>query len=223
MRILAITDVHDKRNCLERILADAGSVDVILLGGDITNFGTSKDAARLVLIATQSGVKVLAVAGNCDSPQIENHLVELGVSIHGRGVLVGDVGFQGVSAMPPWCNEMYQFTEEQIAHFLETGREQLAGAKHRIVLSHFPPRGERVDCTYHGNHVGSTSLRAFIQSAQPELVFCGHIHEGRGIESLGQTTVVNCGPGAAGCYALAEIGQQLTVELREAQPGANRD
>ena len=223
MKILAITDLHDKRASLERILADVGPVDTNLLGGDITNFGSAKDVTRLVQIAAQSGAKVLAVAGNCDSPQIEQQLVELGVSLHGRGVVIGNVGFHGVSAMPLWRSGMYQFTEEQIAQFLRTGHDQIAGAKHVVVLSHFPPRNERVDRTDRGDHVGSTSLQAFIRDTQPQLVLCGHIHEGRGIELLDQTTVVNCGLGAAGSYALADVGERLTVELRQTQSPANRD
>ena len=223
MKILAITDLHDKRLSLERILADAGSVDVILLGGDITNFGGPKDAARLVDVATQTGIKVLAVAGNCDSPQIDQQLVDLGISLHARGVLIGNVGFHGVSAMPPWHSGMYHFTEEQITGFLRVGREQVAGAKHVVVLSHFPPRNGQVDRTFHGDHVGSTSLQAYIETTHPCLVFCGHIHEGRGIERLDSTTLVNCGLGATGSYALAELGEELTVDLREAPSAANRD
>jgi len=64
--------------------------------------------------------------------------------------------------------------------------------------------------------VGSSALRAFIDQRQPALVFCGHIHEGRGIERLGKTLVANCGTAYEGCYASAEIGETVEVALRMA-------
>ena len=71
--------------------------------------------------------------------------------------------------------------------------------------------------TRRGQHVGSTALRSFIDERQPTLVFCGHIHEGRGIDRLGATTVVNCGTAYEGYYALAEIGETVEVTLQMAK------
>ena len=219
MRLLAITDLHDTPDALRRILADAGSCDLALLGGDITNFGSPEDARRLVALAQSGGAPVLAIAGNCDSAAIDARLEELGVSIAGRGVLIEDVAVHGLSAMPPWRKGMYQFTEEELAAMLEAGYAQIGGAARHVVLSHAPPRGGRTDRTQLFQHAGSTALRAFIERTQPALVLCGHIHEARGVEHLGPTTVVNCGPAAAGYYAIAEIGddaEAVRVELRRA-------
>jgi Icc-related predicted phosphoesterase len=216
MRLLGITDLHDNRAALERILAHAGPVDLILLGGDLTDFGQSKDAEQIVRRAQQSGAQVLAVAGNCDSAAIERRLVELGVSLFRQGVVLHGVGLQGLSAMPPWRGDMYQFTENELAQALEAGYQQIAGAGQHVVLSHPPPHATHVDRTFHGQNVGSTALREFIERVQPVLVLCGHIHEGRGTESIGRTLVVNCGAASAGSYALVEIGTTLAVELREA-------
>ena len=63
MRLLCITDLHGRLSKLESILAAAGPVDVILLGGDITDFGSPNDAERVVRRAQQTGVPVFAVAG----------------------------------------------------------------------------------------------------------------------------------------------------------------
>jgi Icc-related predicted phosphoesterase len=62
--------------------------------------------------------------------------------------------------------------------------------------------------------VGSTALREFVEQTQPILVVCGHLHESRGVDMLGPTTVVNCGPAGSGCYAIAEIDDQVRVDLR---------
>lgn len=214
--IVCITDLHGNRESLDRILADAGPVDLVLLGGDITNFGSPEDAEDLVHQAQQAGQHVWGVAGNCDSAQIERRLEDLGVSLRGRGIVLGDLGLHGLSAMPPWRSGMYQFTEEELADMLRTGYEQIAGATRHVVLSHAPPYRSTLDRTRLFQHVGSKALRAFIEQTQPVLVLCGHIHEARGTERLGLTTVANCGPAVAGFYARAEVGQEVGVELRRA-------
>lgn len=216
MKLLCITDVHGQQAALERILTREQNVDVILLGGDLTNFGSADDAQRLIERCQQDGRTVLAVSGNCDSPQIDERLVQLGVSLFGRGRRIEGVGFFGVSAMPPWTGSMYELSEDEIRRALDNGRSDVASASRHVVLSHPPPRGCRVDCTRLGQHVGSTALREFIDQTQPLLVVCGHIHEARGTDKLGQTTVVNCGPAFQGFYAVAELDEAVTIKLARA-------
>ncbi len=217
MRLLGVTDLHDNHTALARILQQAGPVDVILLGGDLTNFGAPGDAKRLMDLVRPSGARVLAVAGNCDSMDIEQWLVDQDLSLFCRGTVVEDVGFHGLSAMPPWHPGMYHFTETELSQSLQIGYGQIAGTAWHVVLSHPPPRATHVDRTQRGQNVGSTALRDFIDRVQPHLVVCGHIHEGRGVECIGRTQVVNCGAAVAGSYAIIEIGEQIHVELRNAQ------
>lgn len=216
MKILVLTDLHQRHAALGRILARVGPVDMILLGGDLTDFGRPSDAEKVVSATRQTGAQVFAVAGNCDSSAIEERLIQLGVSLFRRGVVCGELGLQGLSAMPPWRQSMYQFTEEQLAADLAEAYPQVQAAKHRLVLSHPPPRAVTVDRTLRGAHVGSTALRTFIERTQPELVFCGHIHEGRGVELIGATKVVNCGPAIEGCYVLAELADAWRIDLSQA-------
>ena len=187
---------------------------MILLGGDLTNFGTPADVEKIVYIAQSANLPVLAVAGNCDSAQIDRRLVELGLSVAEKGVIINDVGIHGLSAAPPWRRGMYEFTEEELAAQLQTGYNQIQNARWHVVLSHVPPRGIKLDRTHLFQHVGSTALREFIEQTHPALVVCGHIHESRGVDMLGPTTVVNCGPAASGFYAIAEISDQVRVDLR---------
>lgn len=216
MRLVCITDLHDRPAALERILAAAGKADAVLLGGDLTSFGMPADARRLVEQAQSAGAPVLAVAGNCDSAEIEQELVDLGVALHGRGVILGGVGIHGLSGIPPWRQGMYQMTEEELAAALHAGYAQVTAAARHVVLAHAPPRNGRLDRTFLLGHVGSQALRDFIEQTRPALVICGHIHEARGIEQIGPTTVVNCGPAASGYYAVAEVTDDVTTELRKA-------
>jgi uncharacterized protein len=213
MKVLCITDLHGDHDVLDYILAEAGRVDLVLLGGDITNFGTPNAAESLIWQVQQSGVEVLAVAGNCDSETIEHRLTELGVSLFGRGVQRDQIGFHGVSAMPPWHGTMYELTEQQIAEALEQGHAQLHSSDRRVLLTHTPPHHTQLDITRQGQHVGSNSVRQFIDRRQPALVVCGHIHEARGIDRLGATQMVNCGPAYRGNYALVEIHAEVQIEL----------
>ena len=214
MRLLCITDLHGRISALERIMEDAGDADVLLLGGDITDFGTPNVAEQLVRCAQQQCGTVFAVSGNCDSKAIDDRLIELGVSLYGRGVVHQEIGFYGVSAMPPWMGNMYELTEAEIDAALCTGHGQLTTRWQDVLLSHTPPRDTRLDETRTGQHVGSVSVGEFIEGASPSLVVCGHIHESRGIDYIGSTTIVNCGPAYRGYYAVAEVDTEVTVQLR---------
>ncbi|HOM18604.1 MAG TPA: metallophosphoesterase family protein [Thermoguttaceae bacterium] len=229
MRLLGITDLHNAVAMLDRILQQAGPVDLVLLGGDITNFGAPEQAQQIVAHVLQLGFQVLAVAGNCDSAEIEQRLQELGVSLYRRAVVLGETAFQGLSAMPPWKSRMYHFSEDQLADDLQQGyrelqhsKESVGGAapsensswKIHVVLSHVPPRDCKLDRTFLGRHVGSLALRHFVDQVQPDLVVCGHIHEGRGLDRIGRTWILNCGAASGGSYGVVEIGPELRMELR---------
>jgi Icc-related predicted phosphoesterase len=218
MQLVCITDLHGRMESLQRILADAGKPDAVLLGGDITSFGSPADAERMVVAVQREVPTVLAVAGNCDSAAIDHRLRDLGVALHGRAFVRGDVGIHGLSAIPPWKRGMYQLTEEEIESALQRGYADMEGARQHVVLAHVPPRGTNADRTFFRICAGSAALRAFVDRTQPALVFCGHIHEARGVETAGKTVVVNCGFGGQGDYAVAQVTDDgVQVSLRSAR------
>ncbi len=217
MRLLCITDIHGAREPFNDILdREAANADVIILGGDITNFGTPHDAEWFLERAKQTNKPVLAVAGNCDSPQIDRFLVETGVSVSGYGRVIGEVGFVGVSAAPIWHGTMYEFTEEEIGLLLRTAVDQVGNVARCVVVSHAPPRDTNVDKVRSGAHVGSTAVREFAEKNKPDLIVCGHIHEARGTDRIENSIVVNCGPAYRGYYATAELTNPdgVKVELK---------
>jgi Icc-related predicted phosphoesterase len=114
MRLLCITDNHSNLRQFEKILANEPKADLLIIGGDFTNFGQPPEVDHMLDLAQAHTPQVLAVAGNCDSAEIDRRLIERGVSLHARGVRIGDLGFFGVSAMPPWREGMYHFTEEEL-------------------------------------------------------------------------------------------------------------
>ena len=64
--------------------------------------------------------------------------------------------------------------------------------KNPILIAHNPPYGV-LDQIHSGKHVGSKILLKAIKKHQPKYVFCGHIHEGKGMRKIGKTEVHNLG------------------------------
>jgi Icc-related predicted phosphoesterase len=217
MRLVCLSDIHGNRPVMLRILEDAGTPDVLVLAGDLTHFGEPGDADQIVRLARDVCDTVFAVAGNCDSRDIDDRLTQLGVSLMRNATVHQSAAFYGLSAMPIWMGNMYEMTEAQLAEALRAGHRQLDGAGEgltEVIVAHPPPRGCRVDRTRRGEHVGSTAVREWVEQVQPSLVVCGHIHESRGTDSIGPTRVVNCGAAFQGFYAVVELGETIEVELR---------
>jgi hypothetical protein len=127
-----------------------------------------------------------------------------------------DIAFLWTAANDSQYNR-YECEMQQIAGALEAGRRQLDESCRETLLTHTPPRDTQLDAIRHGDHVGSSSVREFIELTRPALVICGHIHEARGIDRLGPTQMVNCGTAFRGHYALVEVGADLKIELRTAE------
>ena len=66
-----------------------------------------------------------------------------------------------------------------------------------VLVVHSPPLGH-CDQSSAGDHLGSAAIAAAIESKQPPLAVCGHIHEAWGERSqVGPTQVANLGPSGA--------------------------
>jgi Icc-related predicted phosphoesterase len=215
MRVLCITDIHGHREKFEQILRREPEPDLLIIGGDLTNFGPVEQAESFLDLALLYCPKVFAVAGNCDSAEIDEMLLRRGVSLHAFGQEFNDIGFFGLSAMPPWRGDMYEFPETQLERFLAQGFEYVQHSSRFIMVTHPPPHNTRVDFNNSKKHVGSTSVRAWMEKTKPLLVISGHIHEARGLDEWQNTKIVNCGPSKQGYYATAEVGEQVKVELKQ--------
>lgn len=214
MRIAYVVDVHGRFDAVGTTLEKIGSVDVLVLGGDLTNAGSPDDVERAIDSWRPLAPTLVAVAGNMDSPAIDERLVELGVSLDGRGVVLGDVGLHGVSACGPTpLGTPHELPDEELGRRAETGHALVADCRVRLFFPHSPPYATACDRLRSGAPVGSPYLRAFVERAQPTLVLCGHIHESRGEDTIGGSRIVNPGPAFAGHYAVADVGDGVTVTL----------
>ena len=81
-----------------------------------------------------------------------------------------------------------------------------------IFVTHSPPVKTKLDKIFWGGHVGSKVVRNFIEKFQPDLVICGHIHEARGVDTIGKTLVINPGPFPRH-YAIITCTESIDYEL----------
>jgi hypothetical protein len=214
MRIAYVVDVHHRFDAVPRAMNEIGAVDLLIVGGDITTGGAPDDAAQAVEDWRSLAPRLLALAGNMDSPAIDARLAELGVALDGRGVRLGDIGVFGVSAAPKSpLRTPYELGDDELERRIEAGFDAVRDCRVRIFCPHAPPSDTACDRLRNGEHVGSPVIREFVEREQPDLVLCGHIHESRGVDEIGRTRIANPGPVAAGHYAVVEVDDRVTVEL----------
>lgn len=215
MKIIAFGDIHMDLENLPRIpgLKDA---DLILITGDLSNFGGRDDAARILTAIRLHNADILALAGNLDQPEVNRYLQAEAISLHGNGLLRSSLGIFGVGGSNPTpFKTPNEFPEQEITRLLEQGFAQTAKARQRIVVSHAPPYGTNTDRLRNNSHVGSRALRAFIEEQQPDLCLTGHIHEAKSVDRIGRTTIINPGMLSQGGWIDIEyIDGTLTAELR---------
>ncbi|WP_407356282.1 metallophosphoesterase [Methanolobus sp. WCC5] len=217
MRLFAIADPHGNYSRIEELLDIAGDIDVVLIAGDITNFGPDEKALELFSLFDQP---ILAVPGNCDHDSIIKVIEDSrAINLHNRSFVMDDVLFLGLggSNPTPFCTpfEIQECEyEENISMLLgrSTGNE-----KRIVTLTHAPPFGVLDEVG--GMHVGCRALNMFLDRA--DLMVCGHIHEARGIKKYGKTTIVNPGMAALGFAAVIGLDTEnkehnINVKLIEA-------
>lgn len=218
MRILATTDYHGNKEAILQTASKARSVEanVIVVCGDITHFGSMQQAHELLLLLRSSERLVLFVPGNCDPPSLTENIEEI-ESIHGKCRRVGPIDFFGVGGSSPTpLDTPFEIAERQIAVLLEqgfSGCNASHASRKAVLVSHSPPVDTSLDLVFGGEHVGSASVREFIERTRPALALCGHIHEARGIDRIEGTVVVNPGPARHGSCALVDVAEEVKVEL----------
>jgi len=216
LRILAAADFHGIPDATANLLRFLErSYDCLLLIGDITNFGPLSAAEDILNSVEPAGLPTLAVPGNCDPKSILEILDKHGVNLHAKVNKINEVTFVGLggSNLTPF-NTPFELTEAEIKEELD---DLVNGLDQNFVLvTHAPPYDTLVDRTHEGIHAGSKSIREFIEERQPSAALCGHIHESRNTDTLGQTMIVNPGPIGKGYAAeIVVAGNRANVKLLE--------
>jgi uncharacterized protein len=226
MIIVAFADIHGDTAALETIFRQAGAVDLVLLLGDITQFG-GKEAVRKVVEAVQPHCpRLLAVPGNCDYPEVEEWLSEKGLSLHRRHVILDGIGFAGAGlSLPCPGTTPGEISEHDFRQYLAEAAADFPRDIPMVLVTHEPPFNTVTDLAFTGEHVGSRAVRDFIETSRPMVCFTGHIHEAAGSDTIGTTRIINPGPLRRGGYVYAEIQQDgvRALEIRNVRHQGIRD
>jgi hypothetical protein len=121
---------------------------------------------------------------------------------------IDDIYFLGIGGGAPGpFRTPFELTEEERQNLLENAYQSTSNPQHLVLVTHLPPRNTKVDVTHGGQHIGSRSVRMFVEERKPILVLCGHVHESSGVDKIGKTTVVNPGPATQGFCAIVNLDQ----------------
>lgn len=201
LRIAAVADIHCTKTTegtLQAVFEAAGArADVLLLGGDLTDYGLPEEGRRLVRELASVRIPILAVLGNHDyesgSPdELKEVLREGRVQVlDGDTVEIQGVGFAGVKGfgggfgrrtLEPWGEAATKaFVREAVDEALKLERA-LARLRtpQRVVLLHYSP----VEATVEGEpreifpFLGSTRLEEPLNRYRATCCFHGHAHRG---------------------------------------------
>ena len=202
LRVAAMADIHYGKHSRGQLLDAFHEIsqraDVLLLCGDLTDYGLA-DEAELLVSDLRAAVRIpmLGVLGNHDFESGEQELVlkvleQAGVNmLDGEAHEIDGVGFAGVCGfaggfgrrmLNAWGEPLIkQFVQEAIDHAvrLEQGLTKLRTEK-KIVLLHYSP----IRTTVQGEDpeilpfMGSSRLEEPVNRFRVTAVFHGHAHNG---------------------------------------------
>ncbi len=201
MRIAATADIHFTSQGAERFREQMSHVrdeaDVLVLAGDLTNFGEPAEMEVLLNALVRMRIPVIAVLGNHDYES--GHAAELMKIMTGEGIKVLDgtayerdgVGFAGAKGFPGGFGRgaLTAFGEPEVKAFvqaaideslkLERAISQLR-TKKRVVVLHYAPVADTVigEPPEIFPYLGSSRLGEVIDRHGADIVFHGHAHGG---------------------------------------------
>jgi uncharacterized protein len=216
MKIIDIVDIHGNIKPIDSIGDVLASADLVIIAGDLTNFGGVEDARKVLEAVSKYNKNILAVTGNCDKKEVDEYLFAKNMNLHGKTVDIDGISFTGAGGSLPCPSPTPNvYTEEEYGEIFE-GTKAGADGGPRILVSHQPPYGTLNDKISNGEHVGSRTVREFIERYKPLVCFTGHIHEAPGIDTIGGTKVVNPGPLGTRSYAYLDVTDGINeLEIRK--------
>ena len=216
MKILILSDLHAHNDVLDKMDDVFAKSDAVLFAGDFAACFKPETGKEALLQLCKKHDTIFAVLGNCDNEDFLEDLEEQDVCVEKTLVYHEGLAFAGAGGGTYFTGKTEFERDEQdiIADFNivkncveETGDKSLW--KNLILICHNPPKGKTVDAVNVNLHAGSELFTNYIEENQPLAVVCGHIHEGAGMEKIGETLVINPGSlGEAGSYAQMEIEKE---------------
>jgi putative phosphoesterase len=215
MRILAFTDFHGNQDAFRRARQTIAieKPNLVLVAGDIVNHDAER-AKRFLTDLAEAGSPVYFVPGNMDGVDlIAWSGTEKVRGLHGRCESRTNVALLGLGGSPRGAfSTPIEYSEEAGAEVLERALMNYHGGD-MILLSHCPPRETKADQVMFGQHIGSSSVRKFVEKMKPTIVVSGHVHEAQAVDRIEPTVIVNAGPAKSGNYAMIDMNKSVDVVL----------
>ena len=216
MKVLILSDLHAHNDVLDKMDDVFAKSDAVLFAGDFAACFKPETGKEALLQLCKKHDTIFAVLGNCDNEDFLEDLEEQDVCVEKTLVYHEGLAIAGAGGGTYFTGKTEFERQEQdiIADFNivkncveETSDKSLW--KNLILICHNPPKGKTVDAVNENLHAGSELFAKYIEENQPLAVVCGHIHEGVGMEKIGETLVINPGSlGEAGSYAQMEIEKE---------------
>ena len=208
MKFLVISDIHGNLENLDKLEPRFREADAVLFGGDFALFGHGETAKPALEKLLSKHEVIYAVLGNCDSPDFLDEIESADISVQRTIVFNDGYAVSGSGGGSRFTGETpFERTDEElVADFavVDSSSGECASEDGRwrnlMLIMHNPPKDTNCDVVPGGIHVGSASLRAFIEKRAPFLVVTGHIHESAAIDNIGSSVVINPGSLAEGKY-----------------------
>jgi Icc-related predicted phosphoesterase len=195
MQILAFSDLHRSDEKAASLVERAGAdeVDLVIGAGDFASQHEGLDEA-IASLASITKPTLLVPGNNETADALRDAVSKAGWTsaqvLHGDSATVDGKEFFGLGAgipTTPW-DWSFDLTEDEATAALDDCPE---GA---VLIVHSPPKGH-CDQSGSGDHLGSEAIFSAIESKEPPLAVCGHIHEAWGQTSeVGPTRIINLGP-----------------------------
>ena len=201
MRIAAMADLHFTPQTYDRIREQMQRVrdeaDVLVLAGDLTNFGKPEEMSSLLNALVRLRIPIVATLGNHDYESGRSaELIKMMVT-EGIKVLDGDayerdgVGFAGAKGFQGGFGRglLTAFGEPEVKAFVQAGVEEalkleralaMLRTPKRVVITHYSPIAATVEGepTEIFSYLGSSRLAEVIDRHQATVAFHGHAHHG---------------------------------------------
>jgi Icc-related predicted phosphoesterase len=201
IRIAAVSDIHYTKSSagsLQPLFAQiAESADVLLICGDLTDYGYAEEAEILAKDLAAAKLPIIAVLGNHDyeagqPDEVKRILVEAGVTmLDGDTVEIKGVGFAGVKGFAGGFGRgtLGFWGEPAIKHFVQESIDEALKLESalarlrtepRIAVLHYAP----IQATVEGEPaeifpwLGSSRLEEPFARYPVDAIFHGHAHNG---------------------------------------------
>lgn len=208
MKFLILSDIHGNPENLEKLDAQIKESDGIIFAGDFTRIGEPETGIQALEALCKKSETIFSVTGNCDAPDFIEEIEKRDISVQKTLVNYEGLMFTGCGGGTPFDGSTPNEREEdEILTDLNIILQDESEWDNLVTVMHNPPFETKCDTITSGIHVGSKKLREYIETVKPLMVVTGHIHESKGIDTIGETTIINPGALFEGNYAVAEISK----------------